>query len=124
SEIPMGVEIAPVLRAQRSQQFREQFGIRLRSKVVGMVGYLRPQKDPLTFVEAAALVAKKDSDVMFLMCGDGELCEAIARGAEKNLTRENFQQIGWQTGIPEFLVNLDLLVLPSLWEGLPRVIPE
>ncbi|MGH9905151.1 MAG: glycosyltransferase [Pyrinomonadaceae bacterium] len=32
--------------------------------------------------------------------------------------------LGWRREIPEILANVDLVVLPSLWGGLPRVIPE
>ena len=31
---------------------------------------------------------------------------------------------GWQRDIPQVLKCFDLLLLTSLWEGLPRVIPE
>src|SRR5262249_17359986 len=32
--------------------------------------------------------------------------------------------LGWRRDIPRVMAALDLLVLTSLWEGLPRVVPE
>jgi len=124
SLIRTGVEVEPLLSAQRSEEFRSEYGISSKSKVVGMIGYLRPQKDPLTFVEAAAIVAKKEPNTKFLLFGDGDMAGAVAKRASKILSRENFLQPGWGKNIPEALANFDLLVVPSLWEGLPVVIPE
>ena len=31
---------------------------------------------------------------------------------------------GWSRNVPEVLANVDVIVLPSLWEGLPRIVPE
>jgi glycosyltransferase involved in cell wall biosynthesis len=124
SLIRTGVEVEPLLQAKASEEFRNEFGIPRRAKVVGMIASLRPQKDPLTFVEAASLVVQKEDDVKFLLFGDGELADAVSRRASKELRAANFQQAGWSRNVPEVLANLDLLVVPSLWEGLPRIIPE
>jgi glycosyltransferase involved in cell wall biosynthesis len=32
--------------------------------------------------------------------------------------------LGWRRDIPEILSSIDILVLTSLWEGLPRVFPQ
>src|SRR5262249_17716171 len=48
SLIRMGVEVEPLLEAKRSDEFRAEFGIPRKSKVVGMIAALRAQKDPLT----------------------------------------------------------------------------
>ncbi|MDX1779532.1 MAG: glycosyltransferase, partial [Thermodesulfobacteriota bacterium] len=32
--------------------------------------------------------------------------------------------LGWRRDIPEIMHSIDLLVLTSLWEGLPRVLPQ
>lgn len=124
SLIRTGVEVEPLLQAKRNEVFRKEFGISRKAKVVGMIASLRPQKDPLTFVEAAALVAKKEHDVKFLLFGGGELADAVTRRAAKKLRSINFSYAGWSRNVPDVLANLDLLVVPSLWEGLPRVVPE
>src|SRR4029079_17890481 len=60
----------------------------------------------------------------FVMVGDGELRPAVeARirelGIEKHITL-----LGWQQNMPEVYRNLDVVVLTSLWEGLPCVFSE
>lgn len=119
-----GVEIEPLLQARPSETFRSDHGLSKKRKLVAMISSLRPQKDPLTFVEAAALVAKKSRSTGFILFGDGELADAVRKRARKLLTSLSFSQPGWSRNVPEVLANVDLLVVPSLWEGLPRIIPE
>jgi glycosyltransferase involved in cell wall biosynthesis len=124
SLIRSGVEIEPLLQAKRSNAVREQLGVERNGKAVGMIACLKSQKDPLTFVDVADRVTRKFSNARFLLFGDGELADAVARRAMKMRNPQNFQHAGWIRNVPEILANLDLLVLTSLWEGLPRVIPE
>jgi glycosyltransferase involved in cell wall biosynthesis len=49
---------------------------------------------------------------------------AVSHRASKMKHPECFLHVGWRRDVPDILANLDLVVLPSLWEGLPRVIPE
>ncbi|MCJ7664155.1 MAG: glycosyltransferase, partial [Desulfobacterales bacterium] len=35
-----------------------------------------------------------------------------------------FKLLGWRRDIPEILVATDIFALTSLWEGLPRVLPQ
>jgi glycosyltransferase involved in cell wall biosynthesis len=124
SLIRSGVDVDPLIKAKASDEFREELGIARREKAVAMIACLKTQKDPVTFVDAADIVTKKDPSVKFLLIGDGELAGAVQKRVSKMRYSRNFRHLGWRRDIPEILANIDLLVLPSLWEGLPRVIPE
>jgi glycosyltransferase involved in cell wall biosynthesis len=113
-----------LIQARRSEEFRDQLGIPRRAAAVAMIACLKPQKDPLTFVEAANLVSRKLHDAKFFLIGDGEMADAVRKSVAKMRYAHNFHLLGWRRDIPEILANLDLVVLPSLWEGLPRIIPE
>lgn len=124
SLIRSGVEIEPLLKAKRSEALRDQLGVPRNGKAVGMIACLKSQKDPLTFVDAADRVSRKFLNSKFILFGDGELADAVARRARKMRYPENFLHAGWTRDVPSVLASMDLLVLTSLWEGLPRVIPE
>jgi len=124
SLIRSGVDIDELLQAKRDDTFRETLGIERKQKAVAMIGCLKPQKDPLTFVEAADIVTRKDEDVKFFIAGDGDLIDAVQKRIAKMRYYSNFRLLGWRRDIPHILANLDLMALTSLWEGLPRVIPE
>ena len=124
SLIRTGVEVEALLKGERSEAFREKYSVRKKAKIVAMVSPLKGQKDPLTFVEAADIVTRKEPNVKFLLFGDGEMAEAVARRAAKLQQRHLFLQAGWTRDIPQIFANIDLLIVPSLWEGLPREIAE
>jgi glycosyltransferase involved in cell wall biosynthesis len=72
----------------------------------------------------AARVARAVPEAHFLLAGDGELRDAVlARAAALGLAGR-LHLLGWRRDIPRVMAALDVFVLTSLWEGLPRVVPE
>ena len=124
SLIRSGVEVSRYLHSVKNNLAFKEFGIPQDAKIVGMIACLKPQKDPLTFVDAANLVMQKIPDVYFLLIGDGELRDQVNRRAAGLKDPSRFIAPGWRRDTDQLLANMDLLVLTSLWEGLPRVIPE
>jgi len=92
--------------------------------LVGMVGRLTPQKGPAYFVNAARLVAARLPEVRFVVVGDGPLRPAIERQIASAGLRERVVMAGERDDIPALLGLVDVVVLPSLWEGLPYVLME
>jgi glycosyltransferase involved in cell wall biosynthesis len=92
--------------------------------VVGTVTRLSPQKDPLSFVEAAARVARAHPRVHFVVVGDGPLREAAGRRAAALGLGERILWLGLRRDVAKILSGLDLFVLTSLWEGLPRALVQ
>lgn len=126
SGIHLGDLAAAGDRSRRSGRaaLRGRLGLPVEGPVVGMVACLKPQKAPLDFVEAAGRVAAARPDVSFVMVGDGPLREAIeSRGRALGLGGR-LHLAGWRRDVPDWLAALDVAVLTSLWEGLPRVVPE
>ena len=122
SLIRSGVDSSPLL--SQGESFRDQWGIAPDRRMVGMIACLKPQKDPLTFVAAADLVTRKLPDVHFVLAGDGEMRDAVLRRIGRMKHAERFHFLGWIRNTEQLLSELNLVVLTSLWEGLPRVIPE
>jgi glycosyltransferase involved in cell wall biosynthesis len=94
--------------------------------IVGMVACFKPQKSPEDFVEVAASVLAKTDRVHFVMAGDGELRRSVEDRIRKHGIGEHVTLLGWQNekDMPEIYRNLDVVVLTSLWEGLPCVFSE
>jgi glycosyltransferase involved in cell wall biosynthesis len=99
-------------------------GLDPECKLVGMIGRLDKQKNPLDFIRAAAIVVEKYPKVQFVIAGDGVLrpeCESLIK--ELNLAGKFFL-LGYRNDINKILPILALTVLSSLWEGLPVVFQE
>lgn len=106
------------------EQTRTILGIPANALVVGTVTRLSPQKAPLDFVRAASMIAQSVPEVRFVMVGDGPLrSEVETLVAELGLT-DRLVLTGLRRDIPELMAAFDLFVLSSLWEGLPRVLPQ
>lgn len=95
-----------------------------QKKIVGMVACFKPQKAPLDFVRALKLVAESVPDVHAIMVGDGVLRPAIEAEIARCHLEDTISLLGWRTDIPALLHLCQMLVLTSLWEGLPRVCPQ
>jgi len=119
-----GVDLQPFRIAPFKPEMLAEFGIPEGAPVVGQVACFKPQKDPLTFVGVAARVHTAVPEARFLMIGDGDMRPLIeARIAELGLGGVVILT-GWRRDVPELFRLMRLSVLTSLWEGLPRVIPQ
>lgn len=92
--------------------------------LVGMIACFKPQKSPLDFIKAAALLIKRNPKIRFIMVGDGILRTKIEKLIKHFNLEENIMLTGWRRDIPEILACLDVMVLTSRWEGLPLVFLE
>lgn len=103
---------------------RQELGVGRDQPLIGMVAPFKPQKAPLDFVRVAARVVRYRPDARFLMVGDGDLRTAIEQEIERLSLSSAFVLTGWRRDIPEIMHCLNVFVLTSRWEGLPRVYLE
>lgn len=103
---------------------RQELGLPLDTPVIGSVGRFSTQKNPLDWVRVAGIVGRARPEAHFLLVGDGPLREEV----EALLAREGLTGRVVLTGLrrdaPRLLAAMDVFLLTSLWEGLPRTIPE
>ena len=92
--------------------------------LVGMVACLKPQKNPVDFVRAAALVSGSVPEAQFLIAGDGVMRPDVEEEVRRSGLGGRLRLLGWRRDVDAIIPCLDVLVLTSLWEGLPRVFPQ
>lgn len=126
--LPNGVDVdtyAPATAEQRQSLRASAFGIDDPDHlVVGMVGRLWLQKNPQCFVRAAIQVAAQRSNASFFMIGDGEFRSELEGMIQASGQSNRIRILGWRSDVPELLKALDVMVLPSRWEGMPLAILE
>ena len=103
---------------------RRDFGIPEDAPVLGNVGRFSVQKNPLEWVKVAALVKQAVPNCFFLLVGDGPLRNQVDSLLQESGLLQYTIMTGLRRDIPRLLSAMDVFLLTSLWEGLPRVIPE
>jgi len=106
------------------KEAKEELGFSPEDSVVGMVACFKPQKSPQDFIRLAYLSRDTAAHIKFVLVGDGALRQDIERLISKFNLEKEVVLTGWRRDIPHLLAAFDVLVLTSLWEGLPIVILE
>ncbi len=106
------------------QEIRQNLGIPESAVVIGNIGRFSPQKTPFDWVKDAVLLGEREPNAFFLLVGDGPLRREVETQINLVGLRERCLLTGLQRDIPNLLAAMDIFLLTSLWEGLPRVIPQ
>lgn len=104
------------------KQTRRNLGFDDTHKVVGTIACMKPQKAPLDFVHAAAAAHEQDSQLRFFIAGDGELMPCVREVVRELGLEDVIRLLGWRTDVVDLLHAMDVFLLTSLFEGLPRVV--
>lgn len=122
--IRSGIRLRDFGREEDRGRLRADLGLSADQPLAGMIACLKQQKAPLDFVEVAARTARKLPGAHFVLAGDGVLREQVEEAVANSGLGERFHMLGWRRDPARVLADLDVLVLTSRHEGLPRVIPE
>ncbi|HON23057.1 MAG TPA: glycosyltransferase family 4 protein, partial [Syntrophales bacterium] len=94
------------------------------SFVIGTIGRLTAIKGQSYLLEAAAGLLREIPELICIIVGEGELRrELAARAASLGMGERAFFP-GWRRDVPSYMAALDLFVMPSLNEGMGRVVVE
>lgn len=115
---------APSALALASVKAREDWGVSSQDLVVGAVGRIEPQKDPIAFVERFAEIATANQRLHLVWIGDGGMREELERSAAKYSDRMTLIVDGWRDDAGQRLAGFDIFALPSKFEGLPLALLE
>jgi glycosyltransferase involved in cell wall biosynthesis len=103
---------------------KSDLGIPLHHSVVGLLARLEPQKDPSTFLRAAAMIGQKLPAVSFLVVGGGSLQQDLEREARALGLGTRIIFTGPRRDVPRLLAACDVSVISSLKEGMSNTIME
>lgn len=115
--IHSGIDLAPFQKVQRASS-------NSNLPVIGTVAVMEERKGHRFLLEAAALLKQQGHQLSYRFAGDGSQRErlqkiALGLGLQQEVTFE-----GFVSDIPNFLSAIDILVLPSLYEGLGVAVLE
>lgn len=127
--IPPGIDLGPyadaaVLR-EMGHQTRRTLGLPGDAVVAGFVGRLSEQKAPDVLLAVAEATAGAHERLRWLIVGDGPAAASLRRraGGTGSLAGR-IHWVGLRTDVHRWLAAMDLLLLPSRWEGTPLTLME
>lgn len=91
---------------------------------IGFVGRLSEQKGAEYLVQAMEILADRGVHARCFLVGDGELEDELRRRAGEFATSNDIVFLGRREDPQNFLSQVDICAIPSLWEGLPLVLLE
>jgi len=110
--------------SEEKQNIKKELGIPENSLIVGTAGRLVPVKGPEFLVKASKYIISKYPDTYFLFTGDGPLEQDLKRKALEMGISDNIIFSGWRDDLAKIISIYDIFVLPSLNEGMGRVLVE
>ena len=92
--------------------------------MIGHVGRFFAQKNHRFLLEIFAQIHKRNADAVLLLVGDGELRGEIEKQIRDSGLDECVILAGVQSDVNPYYHAMDVMLLPSLYEGKPFVIIE
>ena len=108
----------------RRDRFRKFKHIPANAFVVGHVGRFTPVKNHAYLLDLFAEVKKERENAFLLLCGDGPLLEETKKKAESMGFSESVCFAGNIVNPQDAYCAMDVMVLPSQFEGFPLTVVE
>ena len=124
-KIHSGVDIDKfIMQSENDIDFRKIFSLRPEDLVVGTVGWLLPIKGPSHLLEAMQMVWPNHPAAKLIYVGKGELEKELRDRVDALGVKDRVLFLGWRSDIADIMRLFDIFALPSLNEGMGRVIVE
>lgn len=119
-----GIDTRPFDRPPEPEQLKAEFNIPADHKIIVHVGRFHPLKNHVKLVNIAEVFLAENDKTCFVLVGDGELKGQIEELVKSKGLDSKFRFAGIRDDIARIMKGADVLLFPSIWEGLPGVILE
>lgn len=92
--------------------------------LVGFVGRLAEVKNIFFAIDVFASIYNRNKNARMWIVGDGELKDSLKEYTKAKKLSKEVSFLGARSDVNQLLQAMDVLLLPSLWEGLPLITVE
>ncbi|MDD4641503.1 MAG: glycosyltransferase [Bacteroidales bacterium] len=107
-----------------ADKIRKELSISKDDFILGFIGRMTIQKDPMSFVKAVELAHQREGRIKALLVGDGDLMQEVTDYIKQHKLNDIIYIQAFRTDVPDLLAAIDVFCLPSLWEGLSIALLE
>ena len=100
-------------------EIRESLNISADTLVLAVIGRLSGVKNPIKSIDVFKELHSKHPDSLMLLVGDGELMGSVQERVAFHGLEANVKILGLRNDVNKILSAVDILLMPSLFEGLP-----
>jgi len=118
------VSASEIKGESKGQEIREDCGCTEKTLLLGCFGRLSSEKGQAVLLKGFAEVRDEHPDSRLVFVGDGPDRQKLEQMSEKLGLRDRVFFQGYRQNMRDYFDAIDLLVLPSLSEGLPYVVLE
>lgn len=105
-------------------QLRHRLRLDTATILIGNASALSEQKGYEVLIEAVSLLKKKSLPFHLVIAGTGKLEAALKYQVKQEGLEKHVSFLGFIENVPQFLAGLDILAVPSRWEGLGTILLE
>lgn len=124
-----GIDIESFSVQRPHNHVRSELNVKPRKAVIGLIGRLEPAKGQGILIEAIPIVLERHPQSRFYLIGDDHLPDQPSLHQYRQMIQDLGLDdvcflLGFRTDIPQLIQELDIIVVPSLWENHPLIILE
>ncbi|WLD93008.1 glycosyltransferase family 4 protein [Alkalihalobacillus sp. AL-G] len=122
--IPNGVDLEKFQRKENNPYVRKEFGINSDTNIITMIGNLRSVKGHIYLIKAIASLENTEKNFKVFIVGKGDLDKSLKKLTKDLKIEHLIYFLGFREDIPQIIKESNIVILPSLWEGLPNALIE
>ncbi|ALJ04036.1 glycosyl transferase family 1 [Pseudalgibacter alginicilyticus] len=107
----------------KAVKIKKDLGIS-NKKVIGHVGRFNEQKNHIFLIKIFYEMWLQNKNLVLVLIGDGNLKPKIEEQVKKLNIKDNVKFLGLRNDVPDLLQAIDIILFPSLYEGLPVSLVE
>lgn len=120
-----GIDLEKYKSTYKDFNMRSNLGIPIDAYVLGHVGRFSEPKNHDFLINIFSELRKKNDKAYLVLVGDGELRGEIEEKVKRLGLKEYVSFLGLRKDVPIIMLSVfDVVVFPSLWEGLPLTLVE
>ena len=106
------------------KSFKKNIGLSENTFIIGQIGSLKDVKNHKFSIKIAKLLKQSGIDFCMFFIGEGVNRRCLEKMIIENNLSKNIKLLGNRTDIPLLLKMMDVLIMPSLYEGIPVTLIE
>lgn len=118
------IELDDWQRTMDRSEARRVLGLPTDRLILGSVGRLSVQKGLVPFLDIVDQLRAVRPELLWVLVGEGPMRAPLEKKIAELGLADHVMLVGWQTHQAQWYQSLDLLVMPSVREGLPNTLLE